>query len=198
MISFKNREEIAPSVLILLSLLILLGSLAVMLFVPKPSTAGLARGKEMSRKKLESEIAQAKERTKEATAAAKARLWQGTPDAVTASVLAQLTGEANRRRLQIGAFRPQKPNAVAGLTELPFSVLISGPYPAIRAFAATLDGAGSKTALRSLQIAGADGASSQVTATLGISAYIPASLTLPATPTAPATSAPTSEGKNNG
>ena len=64
-----------------------------------------------------------------------------------------------------------------GVTELPISVQISGPYNEVRSVAATLDSGTSRIALRSMQIAASDSASSAVTVTLGISAYLPTNAT---------------------
>lgn len=172
MLNFKNREEALPSGLIVLSLLILLGSLLYMVLVPKPTTAGLATGRERSRKQLEEEIVKAKTRELEARKAFAPRLWAGNTETVTASVLADLTNKANKSKLQVGAFRPQKLQPLEGLTELPFSIQVAGPFPAVRAFVATLDVPNSRLALRSMQIASSDAGSSAVTATLGISAYM--------------------------
>jgi Tfp pilus assembly protein PilO len=171
-IGFKNKDEGLASGLILLSILILLGSLTVMLFVPKPTTAGIVAGRDRSRRTIEEEIERAKERAKEIQAAVQPRLWTGTPESITASVLAQLTKEAAGRKLQIGAFRPQRPQMLTGVTELPFSVQVSGPYPVVRAFMTALDASGSKITLRSVQIASSDAATNAVTATLGISAFL--------------------------
>jgi Tfp pilus assembly protein PilO len=171
-IGFKNRDEGLASGLILLSILILIGSLVVMLFVSKPTTAGIVAGRDRSRRTIEEEIEKAKARTKEIQVAVQPRLWTGNPEAITASVLAQLTKEAAGRKLQIGAFRPQRPQALPGVTELPFTVQVSGPYPVVRSFMASLDASGSKIALRSVQIASSDAATNAVTATLGISTFL--------------------------
>lgn len=172
MLNFKNRDEALPSGLIVVSLLILLGSLLYMLIVPKPTTAGLVTGRERSRKQLEDEIVKAKTRDLEARKAFAPRLWAGNTETITASVLAELTTKANKGKLQMGAFRPQKQQMLEGLTELPFSLQVAGPFPAVRAFIATLDVPNSRLALRSVQFASSDAATSAVTATLGISAYM--------------------------
>ncbi len=170
MITFKTKEDVLPSTLILLSIAILIGAL-VFLVLPKPSAAGIAKGRERSRQQIREEIERAKEREKQARAAALTRLWTGDAETVTASVLAQVTQRANESALQMGAFRPQRVQPLEGLTELPFSVQVSGPYPAVRKFLTSFDSANSRLALRSVQIAAADGKSSAVTATLGISAF---------------------------
>ncbi|MES2463914.1 MAG: type 4a pilus biogenesis protein PilO [Armatimonadota bacterium] len=183
MINFKNRDEVVPSVLILLSIALLVGSLLFMLLVPKPTTAGLANGRDRSRRQIREEAQKATERYKTAQAAVRPRLWNGTGDSVTGAVLALLAQQAQQRTLKIGAFRPQKQQTLAGLTELPYSVQVSGPFLSVRAFLSALDSRTSKLALRSVQIASADGKTSQVTATLGLSAYVPADPAPSARPT---------------
>jgi hypothetical protein len=190
MINFKNRDELAPSVLIILSIAILIGSLLFMLLVPKPSVAGLAAGRTRSIHKIEDETDKAKARTKEAETAANPRIWSGEQESVTASVLALLTNQANQRSLKIAAFRPQRTQLLPGLTELPYSVQVSGPYPAVQTMIAALDTDSSKLALRSLQIASADGKTSAVTATLGLSAYVPIKQETSSVPSLTATPSP--------
>ena len=172
MISFKNRDEALPSALIVFSLVILAGTLFYMLLVPAPSAAGVAKGRQISHRKIQDEIDSARARVKELEAAARPRQWQGNADTVTAAVLGQLTAQANRRALKITAFRPQRAQVLEGIAELPFSVQISGPYPAVRDVVTSLDTPGSRLALRSVQVASSDAATSAVTATLGLSAYI--------------------------
>lgn len=173
LMNFKNPQEAGPSAVMLTALVVLAGALAYMLLVPMPTTEGLAKGKERSRKQLEDQIIAARQSGQLAQAQAAARLWQGEPDMIAASVLAQLTKEANGRKLKLSAFRPQRTLRLPELTELPFSVQVSGPYPAVQAFAATLDRPSTRLALRSLQLASSDAASNAVTATLGLSAFAP-------------------------
>jgi Tfp pilus assembly protein PilO len=171
--NFKNPQEAGPSAVMLAALVILLGSLGYMLFVKKPTTEGIAMGKERSRKGILEQIEMAQLSGQQTRAQLSARLWQGDTDTIAAAVLAQLTQEATARKLKLSAFRPQRTQLLPELSELPFSVQISGPYPAVHAFAATLDRPSSKLALRSLQIASSDAGSDAVTATLGLCAYAP-------------------------
>lgn len=170
-INFKNPKEAGPSAVTVAALVILAGSLAYMLLVPKPTTEGIAKGKERSRKQLLEQIEVAQASGAAARAAVASRLWQGDTDAISAAVLGQLTREAGTRKVKLSAFRPQRLQTLPELTELPFSVQISGPYPAVQGFAATLDKPNSKLALRSLQMASSDAGSNAVTATLTFSAY---------------------------
>ena len=181
MINFKQRDEVLPSALIVLSIVILAATLAYMLLVPPPTAAGMAKGREMSRQKIQDEIDRARARSAQIEKANRARLWQGNVDTVTSAALGKLTDLANRRSLKMTAFRPQRPQELEGVSEIPFSVQISGPYPAVRAMIAALDSSGAKLALRSVQMASSDPATSAVTATLGLSAYIASEPTTPPT-----------------
>ena len=172
--NFKNPQEAGPSGVILAALVILAGSLAFMLLVPEPTTDGMVKENVKKRTQLLDQIETTQSEGQQARALATARLWQGDPDPITAAVLARLTQEANGRKLKLSAFRPQRLQNLPELAELPFSVQVSGAYPAVHAFAATLDAPGSKLALRSLQLASSDASSNAVTATLGLSAFIPA------------------------
>jgi Tfp pilus assembly protein PilO len=172
-IGFKNKDDVLPSTLIVLAILLLAGSLAFMLFAPKQTVKGLADKNRRNQLQVQKQIDDAKEASARAEAEAKLRLWTGRPERVTAEVLAYVTGQTNANKLKLGAFRPQRTVALEGIAELPFSVQISGSFPAVRQFLSALDTPKGRLALRSIQLAGADAASSNVTATLSLSAYVP-------------------------
>ena len=171
MINFKNKDEVLPSLLIVLSLLIFLGCLVSMVFFKPPTTAGVAAGRQRSISTIQKEIATSEQRAQEAQVSVRTRLWQGDPEAVTAAVLAQLTRQTNQSGVQLVAFRPQKLQALEGVSELPFSVQLTGSYPKVRALVAALEVSSSRLVVRSFQFASTDGASDAITATVGVSAY---------------------------
>lgn len=173
MIGFKNKDDVLPSTLIVLAILLLAGSLAFMLLAPKQTVKGLADKNRRNQLQVQKQIDDAKEASARATEEAKLRLWTGRPERVTAEVLAYVTGQTNANKLKLGAFRPQRTVLLEGAAELPFSVQVSGNFPAVRAFLSALDTPKGRLALRSIQLAGADAASSNVTATLSLSAYVP-------------------------
>ena len=189
MINFRQRDDVIPSALILCAIVILAATLAYMLLVPKPSVARLERGRERGRRQILREITDTRTRTKQAQAAVAPRLWQGDPNTVSSAVLALLTQQARHHALKLGAFRPERPQALGGVTELPFSVQVSGPYPKVQAVMTSLDGGKSRVVLRAVQVASSEETSDVVTATLGLSAYLaldPAILPPPAPAAAPA------------
>jgi Tfp pilus assembly protein PilO len=190
MINFKRRDDIVPSSMITAAILMLLGTLLYMILVPMPGTAGLAKGRDLSRRKITKEIETARSRADELEKANQAYLWNESAESVTASVLGNITAQARRKSLKMTAFRPQRPQTLETITELPFSVQLSGPYLSVREVVSALNTPQSKIALRSLQMASSDGASSAVTATLAFSAYTvlpkkPAATKAPVQPAAP-------------
>ena len=182
MISFQRREDIAPSVLTLLSILVLAGTLAYMLLVPKPSAAGSARAWTSSRRRMVDDIADTRRQSRLARAAVRPRLWRGEPEAVTATVLAQLTQQTGHRALKLAAFRPDRPREFEEVTELRFDAQVTGPYAGIHSLMDSLDSRGSKVALRSVQITLSQAAGNTVAATLGLSAFVATDPALSQTP----------------
>lgn len=171
MINFKEQAYIVPSALILLSILILAGTLIYMVLVPPPSVSGLARGKAASLQEMTSEVKSAKARTIQTRRQIAPLVWSGNPDAISGALLEQLTVQARQEALSVSAFRPQRTQDLGGVTELPYTVQLSGGYGGVRSVLKSLDAPDSRVVLRSAQIASA-ATGSGVTATLGLSAYV--------------------------
>ena len=173
-ISFKRPEDVLPSALILLALVILAVSLGLILLAPVQTKAAVDKSHKNSLRKLVNQISDLNRRADSAQKEAATRLWTGDAETVSTSVLGSLTNQANSLSLKVGAFRPQRIVQVDGLTELPFSVQITGPYTRVRKVLATYDTSVSKVAIRSVQIASsAQSSTNDITATLQLSAYIP-------------------------
>ena len=174
MIRFGRREEVLPSLLMLLSIVVLAGTLAFMILVPKPSAAPPAGEGAAARRRIVDDIADTRRQAHAARAATRRRLWQGDPEAVTATILARLTTQTGHRSLKLLAFRPDRSRAFEGITELRFDAEVSGPYAGIHALLDALDAPGSKVALRSVQLTSTQAAGGAVSATLGLSAFVAA------------------------
>ena len=172
MINFKRPEDIVPSVLIVLSLVLLAGTLAFMLLVPKPGAAHGAKTWGSTRRRIADSIADTKMQRRRASAAIRPRLWHSDPESVTATILNQLTLQTAAHSLKLTAFRPERTARFEGMTELRFSAQVAGPYAGVRAVMHSLDAHGSKIALRSAQLGLSQSAGDEVTATLGLSAFV--------------------------
>lgn len=172
MISFRRPEEIVPSFLILLSLLILAGTLAYIIAVPKPRVTGSGGLSGRTQQRLRDDIALTQKQERLASAAIRPRLWHSDPQSVTATVLAQMTAQTGQHSVKLTAFRPERSTAFDSVTEMRFDAQLSGSYPGIQAVMAALDARGSKVVLRAVQLASSQEADHSVTATLGLSAFI--------------------------
>ncbi len=196
LINFRDPNDVLPSALIVLAILLLLGTLLFMLLVKSPSVEGIAQGRGTQRQQLMSSIEAAKTRIKATHLAIAPKLWQGGPDTISAAVLAQITANAQGHKLDVSAFRPQRTVDLGEVTELPFTVQLSGRYQGIHAVLASLDTAQSKLVLTSVQMAAAQTTGSGVTATVGFSAYVAADPQL-LPPPAGKTAAPRLKGKRH-
>lgn len=172
MINFKNPQDAAPSAVILCAIFIMLATLIYGLAVPVPSSATLANGRIKSQKKLEGDIRNAKKDAKALAQQVKARLWAEKPDAITAQILGKVTLLAKQHSLGVTAFRPQKQQILTGVTELPYNIIVTGSFPAVQKMARELENSSARLALRSMQLASSDAATSAVSATLNVSAFI--------------------------
>jgi hypothetical protein len=170
-ISFQRREDILPSVLTIFSILVLAGTLAYMLLVPKPSAAQNSRAATSSRRRMVDDIADTRRQTRVARMAIQPRLWHGNPEFVTAAALALLTRQTETHSLKLTSFRPDRPQEFADMTELRFDVQVAGPYAGLHSLLEAQDARGSKIVLRSVQIT-ASQATGGVTASLGLSAFV--------------------------
>lgn len=169
MINFKNKDDILPSMLIVFSIIIMAGTLVFMLMVPRPSAAGI---KQTALHVYNKRIADAETSIHTARVDIAPRIWTADPDTVSASVLGLLTQQATAKGVKIGAFRPQRAQALTGITEYPFIVQVSGSYMGIRGIMKSLDASDSKVVLRSVQVSSSEDAGMEVTVTLGLSAYV--------------------------
>lgn len=169
-ISFQRREDITPSVLMIVSMVILAGTLAYMLLVP-----GTARSTHTaaSRRRMVDDIAETRHQTRVARMTIQPRLWHGNPEFVTATALALLTRQTEKRSLKLTSFRPDRPQEFADMTELRFDVQVAGPYAGLHSLLEAQDVRGSKLVLRSVQITASQTTSGgTVTASLGLSAFV--------------------------
>jgi Tfp pilus assembly protein PilO len=172
MISFKSKEDSLPSALILLSIVIVIGVIAYVLFFPAPNVQVVNRQELTKQRNLERSIQVDQEEAKEARAAIAPRLWKGDENHVGASVLALVTNTTLQDGVKLTAFRPQRTVDLQGVTELPYVIQLSGPYSGIRAVMHTLDSSDSKIVLQSAEVNASEEVTGSVTSSVGICAFI--------------------------
>jgi Tfp pilus assembly protein PilO len=173
MIDAKQRETLVPGAMVALAALILAGTAAFEAPARAPA-GGDARSHAQTRRRMldeASRTSKAAARTEQAVAPG---LRIGSQETITAEVLAQVTREATRHGLKLASFRPERIRRLEGAVEVPFSAHLAGTYAGVRDTLSALDARRSRVAVRSIQIASADEATSAVTATVDLSALVPA------------------------
>lgn len=170
MISFRTKADTGTSVAILAAIAVLLVT-GIMMLVPKPSTAGLAAGKIRSQRDLEKRIADLEKDKTAAKAKIASLVWSLPLEEVGPKALESITAFAQKQKLKLIAFRPQKAVEVNGMNQLPFVISIEGPYPGIMRFLRDLDQPDLKLGTNLVQVSSSDPNTDLVSATVGVVAY---------------------------
>lgn len=157
--------------MVVAAILILAGCLAIRLFVPEPTVAGIVKARVRTQKSLQGEVEKSKVQYAGSVKAIGPRVWSGPIDTVTSSVLRTVTARANGQGVSLDSFRPQRYQILEGVIELPFVAHVTGTYPAVVKVLDWLDTPSSRIVVRSVQLTSSDESSHAVTATLGISVY---------------------------
>ncbi|MBC8065800.1 MAG: type 4a pilus biogenesis protein PilO [Chlorobia bacterium] len=171
MISFRTKSDTGVSVAIIIAITVLVVTGLVMLFVPAPTTAGIASGKIRSQKELDERLAKLEKDKRDAKAMIVSQVWKVPIAEVGPKALAFITSFAQRQNVKLLAFRPQKIVEVNGLNQLPFLITIEGPYPGVMKFVKDLEAPALKVGTSLVQVTGSDPSTDTVSATVGIVAY---------------------------
>lgn len=171
MISFRTKSESASSFAIIAALLILVATGLYMLFVKPPSSEGTAAGRIRAQSELDDRLEKLKADDTVFKTAVRNHTWSEKVDDIGPKALASITTFAQKHRIKLMAFRPQKPVEVNNLTQLPFLISIEGPFPAIMSFARELEDPKLKLGTSMVQVSNNDPNTDLVSATVGVVAY---------------------------
>ncbi|MFQ3586842.1 MAG: type 4a pilus biogenesis protein PilO [Fimbriimonadaceae bacterium] len=172
MFDLRNRENLGPNAVIVASILVLAATLAVMLFLPKPTTQGMDSERRNREFAIKLDTQKAEQRLEEVRAAIGERAWLVPVSEVGPTALDTVTKTAERRGLRLVAMRPQRTVQIAELAQVPFVVTVEGAFPAVMAFVRDLEAPKTKMAISLIQLGAMDGASDNVSLTLGLKAYV--------------------------
>jgi Tfp pilus assembly protein PilO len=171
-ISFRTKSDITAAFFAIVAILVMIGTLVWMVFVPLPTEQGIARGRTRTENKLKADIAKAQLDASKAQAEINPLLWTGTVEEVGPQALAKVTQLSKTHRLKLVAFRPQKSVDVPGVTQLPFSITTQGAYLDTMQLVKELETPTSKLAVSLVQVAAADAYTDSVLGTINIVAYV--------------------------
>ncbi len=164
----KNFGLTALAILSILAAIVL-GALQVLRPIETPGAIASRQSKAMQDVKNEATEAQTEATKLKAKIAS--LTWAGAADTVVPSAIAIVKQRADARQLTLRGFRPLTAKELEGLEMMPYTISLEGRYPNILQFAKDLETNGGKLAVNLVQIASADEATDQVSATIGIVAY---------------------------
>lgn len=171
MIDFRDRSLLAANVVTLASVLVLAGTLAFMLVVPKPTTKGLAKERRDKEFEIKLDTGKARERLAETKAKMSDRIWTGSVERIGPVSLERIDNLAAARRLKMIALRPQRMDDIGDFVRVPLTVTVEGSFPDVMGFVKAVQAPENKLSVAQIQLASADGASDMVTLTLGLNAF---------------------------
>ena len=152
--------------------MILLSSGAYALFAGKPNTEAEIRKARNAAQAARLDARKARDLRDVDEASAKALTWRDGVDQIAPKALDVVTREARARGVRLVAFRPQRTVPGSPLTQVPFTLTLEGTYPKVLDFVAAMDRPSNRLAITLMQVAAADDATSQVTASLGLVAFV--------------------------
>ncbi len=147
------------------------GLLAVHLALPVPNPGLNSKKHQKEEVQLKAKTARALSDVTSARTEIRSYLWPGQADEIGPQAMTTFDNLAKQNNVTVQAFRPQKSVSIGDVTRYPYSIIVQGAYPKILMIFKSLRSPESKLALTSVQISASDGASDQVTATLGLSAF---------------------------
>lgn len=113
---------------------------------------------------LEKQILSEKERFASA-------VWTGKLDELGPSALGHISALAKESGVVVTAFRPQRLVEDTAVAQYPLLITCEGRYPAMIGFVRRLENAQGKLAVNLVQLSAADGATDQVTGSIGVVAF---------------------------
>ena len=136
--------------------------------IPKPASPQVKANQE---RKIRATIEDKRDRVTKSKATIEKYVWSAKSDELGAQAMAYINKLAAKESLKVSAFRPQRTQEGMGLTSHPYLVSVEGQYPSVMKFVRTLETKGTKLAVTTVQVASSDGASDQVNATVGVTAF---------------------------
>ena len=171
MINFKDPKDQVPSLLAVLGIVLLCGSIVGLFMIKKPSDKSL---KAMVTKKVEQykDLAErAKADAYSADLIIAKQLWTDRVSEITPAALAKVGRLVSDSNLNLVSFRPQKPLDGPALMQLQYNLSVDGTYTSVAALVDKIEKSDAKLAVNSVQYSSSENDSDKVTATIGLLAF---------------------------
>ena len=171
MINFKDPKDQVPSLLAIVGIVLLCGSI-VGLFMNKKLPTN-----ELSRKNNETRLEYAAIKEKAVADIYSAdllidkELWTGKVAEITPTALAKVGRLVTDSKLNLISFRPQKPLEGTALLQIQYNLSVDGSYTSVATLVEKIEKSDAKLAVNSIQYAASENDSDKVTAMIGLVAF---------------------------
>lgn len=163
MMRAKADTKATTTTLYLLACLFLAGSVAGILW-PKPKPKDTRR--DLQKQKIT--ILQANADARTAQAAVLQRTWIGSDVEIANGVYNLATGLARKRGVSFVRLQPGRAALGGPLEQLPYLLVVEGPFPAVAALEKDLEVPANRLAVSAFQLAASDTSTNKVSASIGV------------------------------
>ena len=171
MINFKDPKDQVPSLLAIVGIVLLCGSIVGLFVNKKISTTEMARKNREKR----AEYTVLKERAEadiySADLIVEKQLWTGKVADITPVALAKVGRLVSDSKLNLVSFRPQKPLEGTSLLQVQYNLSVDGSYTSVATLVDRIEKSDARLAVNSIQYAASENDSDQVTAMIGLVAF---------------------------
>jgi len=171
MINFKDPKDQVPSLLAVLGIVLLCGSIVGLFMNKKVPTGELVRKNNEKRQQYIALKKHAEEELYAADLMVDKYLWVGKVSEITPTALAKVSRMVSDSKLNLVSFRPQKALEGAALLQIQYNLSVDGSYTNVATLVSRIENSDAKLAVNSIQYASAENDSDKVTATIGLVAF---------------------------
>ncbi len=175
MINFHDNDLKLGSILLVTAAVGLAGALGFAAWLQTGnhfSTAAAIKSERSSQLTTRKAIHDAQDRSAEVVLDLDSYMWKASVEEATRLTHLQITALAEQNKLRLVAFRPLRNVESDKVIQMPWQVLLEGPFPNIVAFERALEDKAPKVAVNLIQVAAAQEGTDKVSATVGIVGYV--------------------------
>jgi len=170
-INLKDRPDVGWNFLLAVSLLVCVVAAAALFYRLPPDSRLLDSRAEL--RHVTTRVHDRLSRADMSDQEVKKSQWREGAATIGSAVLNSLAKLADSSHVQLGAFRTDKVVQASLVQKVPFIAVVEGAFTDVMGFVAKVERPDSKLAVNLLQIASSDSKGGNVTATLGIVAFLP-------------------------
>ncbi len=171
MINFKEPKDQVPSLLAVLGIVLLCGSIVGLFMNKKISTKELLRQNNEKRMQYADLKQKAEADQYSADLITGKQLWDGKVADITPVALAKIGRLVSDSNLNLVSFRPQKPTDGTALLQIQYNLSVDGSYTNVATLVDKIERSDAKLAVNSIQYASSGNDSDKVTALIGLVAF---------------------------